>query len=42
MGLGLWICRRLVESNGGSVSLSGASGAGTTVTVVLPAAGDPA
>jgi signal transduction histidine kinase len=42
MGLGLWICRRLVESNGGSISLSGASGAGTTVTVVLPAAGDPA
>jgi signal transduction histidine kinase len=38
MGLGLWICRRLVESNGGSISLAGASGAGTTVTVVLPTA----
>lgn len=42
MGLGLWICRELVERNGGSIELAGAPGAGTTVTVVLPAAGDPA
>jgi len=41
MGLGLWICRELVERNGGSIALAGASGAGTTVTVVLPAAGNP-
>jgi two-component system phosphate regulon sensor histidine kinase PhoR len=42
IGLGLWICRELVERNGGSIALAGGPGAGTTVTVVLPAAGDPA
>jgi signal transduction histidine kinase len=42
MGLGLWICHELVERNGGSIALAGGPGGGTTVTVVLPAAGDPA
>jgi signal transduction histidine kinase len=42
MGLGLWICRELVERNGGSIALDGGPGAGATVTVVLPAVGDPA
>lgn len=38
MGLGLWVCRELVERNGGSIALTGRPGVGTTVTVVLPAA----
>ena len=38
MGIGLWVCRRLAELNGGAVELAGAPGAGTTVTVSLPAA----
>jgi len=42
LGLGLWVCRELVERNGGSIAVAGGPGAGTTVTVVLPAAGDPA
>ena len=42
MGLGLWVCRELVERNGGTIELAGGSVAGTTVTVVLPAADDPA
>ena len=42
MGLGLWICRQLVERNRGSISLAGATGAGTSVTVVLPTADGPA
>jgi signal transduction histidine kinase len=42
MGLGLWICRELVGRNGGSIALAARPGSGTTVTVVLPAAGGPA
>jgi signal transduction histidine kinase len=38
MGIGLWVCRRLAELNGGAVELAAAPGAGTTVTVSLPAA----
>lgn len=38
MGIGLWVCRRLAELNGGTVELATAPGEGTTVTVSLPAA----
>ena len=38
MGIGLWVCRRLAEVNGGAVELVTAPGEGTTVTVLLPAA----
>ena len=39
MGIGLWVCRRLAERNGGTVELVSLPGEGTTVTVFLPAAG---
>ncbi|CBE69949.1 MAG: HAMP domain-containing protein [Candidatus Methylomirabilis oxygeniifera] len=35
VGLGLAICRGIVEAQGGSISVDGTSGAGTTVTVRL-------
>ena len=35
-GLGLAICRRIADSNGGSISLESQPGKGTTVTVELP------
>lgn len=38
LGVGLWVAERLVERNGGRLTLSSEPGAGTTVTVVLPAA----
>jgi signal transduction histidine kinase len=38
MGIGLWVCRWLAEANGGRVELVTAAGAGTSVTVTLPAA----
>jgi signal transduction histidine kinase/CheY-like chemotaxis protein len=37
-GLGLWICRNLVTSLGGEISVESAPGEGTAVRVVLPAA----
>ncbi|MFA4965065.1 MAG: HAMP domain-containing sensor histidine kinase [Thermoleophilia bacterium] len=37
VGLGLWTCRYLVERNGGTIALESSPGAGTTVTVTLPA-----
>jgi signal transduction histidine kinase len=36
-GLGLPLVRRIVDGHGGSVEISTAPGAGTTVTVVFPA-----
>ena len=39
MGIGLWVCRRLAELNGGAVELVSAPGEGTTVSLYLPAAG---
>jgi signal transduction histidine kinase len=38
MGIGLWVCRRLAEDNGGRVELLTAAGAGTSVRVTLPPA----
>jgi len=39
LGIGLWVCRELVGRNGGSIAIRSEVGAGTTVTVTLPAAG---
>jgi signal transduction histidine kinase len=36
-GLGLPICRRIVEEHGGAINLSSTLGLGTTVRVTLPA-----
>jgi two-component system sensor histidine kinase/response regulator len=38
-GLGLPICRRIVESYGGSLSIESEQGRGTTVRIILPAEG---
>ena len=37
-GLGLPLCRRIVEAHGGSIALSGERGEGATITVKLPLA----
>jgi signal transduction histidine kinase len=37
-GLGLPLCRRIVEAHGGSIAMSGGPGEGTTITVKLPLA----
>ncbi len=37
-GLGLALCKRIVEAHGGEITLSGRPGAGTTVTMRLPMA----
>ncbi len=36
MGLGLSICKRIVEAHGGSIKVKSKVGAGTTFTVILP------
>ena len=36
-GLGLSLCRDLIEENGGSITVASEPGAGTTFTIVLPA-----
>jgi signal transduction histidine kinase len=42
VGLGLSICKRLVEAHGGSISAGDAPGGGTVVRFTLPDAGRPA
>lgn len=38
-GLGLYLCRMIAEAHGGSLQLSSTPGQGTTVSLILPAAG---
>jgi signal transduction histidine kinase len=40
-GLGLGICRRIIEEHGGHLTVESAPGRGTTVTVTLPPLGRP-
>jgi signal transduction histidine kinase len=43
LGIGLWVCRRLAERNGGGLDIALAAAGGLAVTVALPAAeGSPA
>ncbi len=37
LGVGLVLCKSLVEAHGGRISIESAPGAGATVTVMLPA-----
>jgi len=41
-GLGLYICRSLVEAHGGTIRVSSEEGVGTTFTYEVPVAGRPA
>lgn len=41
MGLGLYICRRIVEEHGGRIWVQPTQGGGSTFCVVLPIADDP-
>jgi signal transduction histidine kinase len=36
MGLGLWICRRIVEAHGGTIALESRPGEGTVFRIALP------
>ena len=43
LGIGLWVCRRLAERNGGGLDIGPAAAGGLAVTITLPAAaGSPA
>jgi signal transduction histidine kinase len=43
LGIGLWVCRRLAERNGGTLDIARSAAGGLSVTVSLPAAaGSPA
>ena len=42
LGIGLWVCRRLAERNGGGLDIGPAAAGGLAVTIALPAAGPPA
>lgn len=41
IGLGLSLCRRLIQDAEGSISIASTAGAGTTVTVILPTRPQP-
>jgi signal transduction histidine kinase len=36
LGLGLWICREIVRTLGGTIAVTSAPGAGAVFTIVLP------
>ncbi len=41
-GLGLWICKQVIQGHGGTIRLDSRAGAGTTVTITLPCEQKPA
>jgi signal transduction histidine kinase len=40
-GIGLSLCRRIIDANDGTLSADSAPGKGTSVTFTLPLAGQP-
>ncbi|MEP4379431.1 MAG: PAS domain-containing sensor histidine kinase [Alphaproteobacteria bacterium] len=39
-GLGLWICKRIIDAHGGEITVTSTPGQGTAVTVCVPGRGD--